>query len=277
VTWLGSFPPYHITLLGLLTLFSGYTAVYALNDVMDYGWDREKMKSINYINQDGDLDSLFGRHPLAQGMLTMRESYIWVFLWAALAITGAYILNPVCLLIFVCAFLLETVYCLMWKVSSIKTVVSGTVKSAGSLAAVFAVDSHPSFIFMLILFLWLFLWEIGGQNVPNDWADIEEDLRLNASTVPICAGIKVSKLIIVSTIFLSIILSVLLLLLSPFRYNLPVVGGWLLVAYYLLIVPALKLYKSENRGDALALFNRSSYYHITLFIITGTAAVIEFF
>ena len=143
LTWLGTFPPYYVILLGLLTVFSGYTAVYALNDVMDYGWDKEKVKDLNYISQDDDLDSLLARHPLAQGMLTLRESYVWVFLWTGLAIMGAYILNPVCLVIFLCAFLLETVYCLLWKVTWMKTFVSGAVKSAGSIAAVFAVDPHP--------------------------------------------------------------------------------------------------------------------------------------
>ncbi len=276
LTWLGTFPPYHIILLGLLTVFSGYTAVYALNDVMDYGWDREKVKDVAYITQDDDLDSLFARHPLAQGMLSLRESYVWVFLWTGLAIMGAYILNPVCLLIFLCAFLLETVYCLLWKVTCMKTVVSGAVKSAGSLAAVFAVDPHPSPVFMIVLFFWFFFWEIGGQNVPNDWADVEEDLKLNAKTVPVRVGARGSKLIIVSTLIVSIILSVFLLVLGPFRSSIPVIGGWLLAGIYFLVIPALKLFRSEDRNDALALFNRSSYYHITLLAVTTIGIVLKF-
>ncbi len=276
LTWLGTFPPYHIILLGLLTVFSGYTAVYALNDVMDYGWDREKVKDVAYITQDDDLDSLFARHPLAQGMLSLRESYVWVFLWTGLAIMGAYILNPVCLLIFLCAFLLETVYCLLWKVTCMKTVVSGAVKSAGSLAAVFAVDPHPSPVFMIVLFFWFFFWEIGGQNVPNDWADVEEDLKLNAKTVPVRVGARGSKLIIVSTLIVSIILSVFLLVLGPFRSSIFVIGGWLLAGIYFLVIPALKLFRSEDRNDALALFNRSSYYHITLLAVTTIGIVLRY-
>ena len=27
---------------------------------------------------------------------------------------------------------------------------------------------------MLLIFFWLFFWEIGGQNIPADWHDIEE-------------------------------------------------------------------------------------------------------
>jgi len=275
LTWLGTFPPYYVILLGLLTVFSGYTAVYALNDVMDYGWDKEKVKDVNYITQDDDLDSLLARHPLAQGMLTLRESYIWVFLWTGLAAMGAYILNPVCLLIFLCAFLLETVYCLLWKVTCMKTFVSGAVKSAGSLAAVFAVDPHPSLTFVTVLFFWFFFWEIGGQNVPNDWADVEEDLRLKARTIPVCAGSAGAKRIIISTIILSILLSLFLVSLSPFNSNALIMGGWLLIGIYFLIIPALKLYRTENRDDALALFNRSSYYHFALLVVTAIGIAVR--
>ena len=40
--WLGHFPPLYVIILGLITTFAGYTAVYALNDVIDYEADREK-------------------------------------------------------------------------------------------------------------------------------------------------------------------------------------------------------------------------------------------
>ena len=36
---LGGFPTPGVTLLGLLTVFAGYTAVYALNDLVDYRTD----------------------------------------------------------------------------------------------------------------------------------------------------------------------------------------------------------------------------------------------
>ena len=40
--WLGTFPSAGMMGLGLLTAFSGYTAVYALNDLTDYRVDQEK-------------------------------------------------------------------------------------------------------------------------------------------------------------------------------------------------------------------------------------------
>ena len=42
--WLGTFPPPALIGLGLITAFSGYTAVYALNDVIDYREDRKKVQ-----------------------------------------------------------------------------------------------------------------------------------------------------------------------------------------------------------------------------------------
>ena len=40
--WLGALPPVDVVLIGLVTTFAGYTAVYAWNDVVDFRVDREK-------------------------------------------------------------------------------------------------------------------------------------------------------------------------------------------------------------------------------------------
>jgi len=42
--WLGRFPSLEVIVLGLITTFAGYTAVYALNDVIDYRVDKEKIR-----------------------------------------------------------------------------------------------------------------------------------------------------------------------------------------------------------------------------------------
>ena len=41
---LGAFPPPLTIALGFMTVFAGYTAVYALNDVVDFRADKEKLK-----------------------------------------------------------------------------------------------------------------------------------------------------------------------------------------------------------------------------------------
>ena len=42
--WLGAFPPWPVVVIGLLTAFAGYTAVYALNDIIDFRVDKERVR-----------------------------------------------------------------------------------------------------------------------------------------------------------------------------------------------------------------------------------------
>ena len=138
--------------LGLLTAFAGYTAVYALNDVVDYRVDREKALQGMLPDAGGDLDAVYLRHPLAQGFLTLREALSWTVGWALVALIGAYLLNPVCALIFLAGGALEAIYCLLLRVSYLRVFVSGVVKTLGAVAAVFAVDPEPSLLFLTALF-----------------------------------------------------------------------------------------------------------------------------
>ena len=188
--WLGTFPSLYVTVLGLITTFAGYTSVYALNDVIDYRVDKEKLQRGGFQDSDNYLDGVMVRHPMAQGFLSFREGLMWSVAWGILAVIGAYLLNPACVVIFMSAAVLETIYCRMWRVSHLRTIVSGAVKTSGAIAAVFAVDPKPSPLFLFILFLCLFFWEIGGQNIPADWTDIEEDQQLNARTIPVRFGLE---------------------------------------------------------------------------------------
>ena len=164
--WYGGLPPLGVTALGLVTVFAAYTAVYALNDVVDYRVDQERLKAAGPGQKAGYLDAIFMRHPLAQGQVSFGEGVLWTAAWAAVALAGAYLLNPVCAYLFLAGCLLEAVYCLLLRVSHLRTLVSGLVKTLGGVAAVLAVDPHPSRWFLLLLFLWLFSWEIGGRMFP---------------------------------------------------------------------------------------------------------------
>jgi len=137
--YLGTVPPLPVVLLGILTAFAGYTAVYALNDVVDYRVDREKVQNCGLPEASGDLDAVCARHPMAQGLLSLREGILWTVSWGAVALLGAYLLNPKCAVIFIGGCVAEAVYCLMLRVSYLRTLVSGVVKTAGGMAAVYAV------------------------------------------------------------------------------------------------------------------------------------------
>jgi 4-hydroxybenzoate polyprenyltransferase len=265
--WLGHFPSLYIIVLGMITTFAGYTAVYALNDVIDYEADKEKAAVGGLSNAQSDLDSMIVRHPMAQGLLSFKQGLFWSLAWGLVALVGAYILNPICVLIFLTGCSLETIYCMLWRVSPFRTVISGAVKTSGAIAAVFAVDPHPSGVYLIILFLLFFFWEIGGQNIPNDWVDCDDDCRIDAKTIPVLWGFNVARGITLATIILTLCTSILLFYFSPANCGLFVITIALIIGAYLLLLPAVNLYKTVKPSDAMALFNKASYYPLALLIL----------
>lgn len=273
VICLGTIPPLQMVFLGLLTAFAGYTAVYALNDVVDYRVDREKIARFGLPASMNDLDAVYARHPLAQGLLTLREGLWWTFAWGTVAFVGAYALNPVCALIFAAGCAAEVVYCTMLRVSALRTVVSGGVKTAGALAAVFAVVPNPPLLFLVVLFLWLFFWEIGGQNIPNDWTDLEEDRELDAETIPVRFGTEGSALLIAAALAIATVLSLFIYWTTPAKLHPAYLPGSLLVGVFLLILPARDLYRERSVGSAAALFNRASYYPVCMLVVVLVSCI----
>jgi 4-hydroxybenzoate polyprenyltransferase len=267
--WLGHFPSFKIIALGLITVFAGYTAVYALNDVVGYRSDKKKLQQGNLREVDDcqDLDAMLVRHPMARGLLSFKEGLVWSIAWGLLALIGAYLLNPICVLIFVGGCTLETIYCYMWNLSPYRTVVSGVVKAAGPIAAVFAVDPNPAVSYLVVLFLLLFFWEVGGQNVPNDWIDLQEDVRFGARTIPIRFGLEQSNIIIFGSIMLTLILSGVLLTLSPITFGLPFIIGFALVGFYFLLLPTITLFRTDENSHAMILFNKASYYPLAMLVV----------
>ena len=265
--WLGRFPSFEVIILGLLTTFAGYTAVYSLNDVVDYRVDKEKLKLCGDLGAGCDLDAVMVRHPMAQGYLRFKEGVLWTAAWSMVAILGAYYLNPVCIAIFIIGCALETVYCLLLKVSHLRTLISGGVKTAGAIAGVFAVDPNPSPLYVSMIFFWLFSWEIGGQNVPNDWADIEEDRRLHAQTIPVRLGPDRANAVILGSLLMTLMLSMVVFYVSPIPFEFPFAVASMATGLCFLILPAALLYTTKGAPYAMALFNMASYYPLALFVI----------
>ena len=204
---------------------------------------------------------------MAQGLLSFRAGLAWALGWAMVAMIGAWWLNPVCLAVFLAACLLETLYCRLWQVSPLRTVISGGVKTAGTIAAVFAVDPTPSAGYVLLLFTWLFCWEAGGQNVPADWTDLEEDRRFRARTIPVRLGTDRAMTIIAVSLGAAVLLSLVVFALSPLDLGIPYRLAALAVGGYMLLYPAYQLHRTRRRSEVMALFNRASYYPMALFIV----------
>lgn len=125
---------------------------------------------------------------------------------------------------------------------------------------------------MICLFLWLFFWEIGGQNVPNDWSDLKEDSNLQAETVPMRFGTDGMLQIILCSLALAIALSLLLYWVTPADLSPIYLVGALLCGVSLLLVPAYELYKGRSARQASALFNRASYYPLAMLAVVCAGA-----
>jgi 4-hydroxybenzoate polyprenyltransferase len=271
---MGRFPSLATTLLGLITVFSGYTAVYALNDLVDYRTDREKVRTGGYGDGEDYLDGVLVRHPLAKGVLRLSEGMLWAAGWALMAMIGAWLLNPVCLYIFLIGGLLESIYCLLWRVTPLRTLINGIVKSLGAMAAVYAVNPQPSIIFLGVLFVWIFFWEIGGQNIPNDWTDIDEDRRFKAKTIPVKVGLVRAGMLSLACLVAAYLITFLLMWISPLAF-----GSFFLLAaaglgVWLLLLPALRLVEANDRRHAMDLFNKASYFPLSLLAVVMARLVL---
>ncbi len=264
---LGGFPPLSIVLVGALTMFAGYTAVYALNDLVDVRIDRAKVGIGGYSDADAYVDGVLVRHPLAKDVLSVPAGLTWALGWGLVALAGAWWLNPVCLYLFLAGCLLEAVYCKLLRISPWRAVVNGIVKTVGALAAVFAVQPQPDPLFLGLLFLWLFCWEIGGQNIPNDLTDIEEDRHFKAQTIPVRLGPRRAAILSLLLLTATLVLHPLLLWSSPLAVRGIDLAAAVAVVYFLLLRPALHLAQERERRRAMKLFNQASFYPLAALVL----------
>ena len=272
--WLGHFPELKVILLSIFTAFAGYTAIYALNDLVGTAVDKEKFSG-NEMNAGYSVEASELRYPLARNILSYKSGLLWMGLWSILTIAGSYLLNPMIVLIFLAAAILEVVYCLLLKVTYLRTFVSGLVKASGPIAAVFVVDADPSLASLLLLLVWLFFWEIGGQNVPADWNDTVEDKRVNAKTIPIHFGMEKAGLIVISSLAITVITSALLPTISPASLGLPYILASLIVGFILLLQPAFQLNRNKEGRYAAKLFDKASYYPVAQFVLISIILIVS--
>jgi 4-hydroxybenzoate polyprenyltransferase len=272
--WIGGFPPLRIVLIGIVTAFAGYASVYALNDIIDCSEDRKRLR-LGCKDYGDYLDAAMLRHPVAECAISMRAALAWAASWGGLALAGAAVLNPICALIFAAAFLVEVGYCLLCRVTPFRTLLSGVVKSAGPLAAIYAVDPAPNPGRLLLLFAWLYLWEIGGQNIPSDWSDVEEDLLLGHKTLPVMLNPAWASRVALVSVTASVAVSLLVARKTTIAEKAVFLVPSIAAGILLLIVPALKLVRTRTRADALVVFNRASYYPVCMLASASISAIFK--
>lgn len=270
--WLGRFPDFAIIVVALVTAVAGYTALYALNDIIGLHTDREKFgedgPNPGYSVEASDL-----RYPLAQGKLALRQGLLWFGFWYGVALIGAWWLNPLIVWVVLAAAVLETVYCLLFKVTWWRVLVSGAVKSLGPIAAVLVVEPEPRISWLLLMIAWLFAWEIGGQNIPADWNDVEEDRRVGARTIPLVFGPRIAGGAVLVALIITVALSLALPIMSPLTLGPLYLAGTLIIGILLLLIPGWRLFRGHEGRGAARLFDRASFYPlaqlvlITLFVV----------
>jgi len=271
VLCLGYLPPFSIVIVGLITAFAGYTAVYALNDIVDFRVDKERLSLREEKERLSHIDEIMVRHPVAQGMLPFSAAVAWCVFWALVSVVGAWWLNPFCVVLLAVAIGMETLYCKLLTLTHLKVAPSAVVKAIGGLAGVYAVDPDPSLGFVAVLFLWLAAWEVGGQNVANDIVDMEEDRLVSARTTATVKGVPESVFILVAAVSMAAFGGTVI-----FWPAGPGVGwlypiGAVVLGWILLLEPARAVYHDPGPPTAAALFNKASYMPLGFLLLTVAA------
>jgi 4-hydroxybenzoate polyprenyltransferase len=264
-------PSTKVIVIGFIASWTGNHAAFAINDYMDMEVDK---KRLNYLKKDNkfDIDRAFIAYPLAQGYITEDMALIWILSLFTIATIFAYLLNPISAILYIVAIILEILYCRLLMVSPLKVVISGAMVSFGVLAGWFATSNSFNPDAILILFIWIFFWEIGGRNIPNDMLDVEEDKLLNIKTVPLIYGMKFTKIVIFTSAILTSGLSVAIA--YPLGLNRIYIIGAVILSIYFLIIPAIKLFfNSDKLEEARIVFNKGSFYPLFILI----ALVLSFY
>ena len=273
---LGRLPPLSTIILGLITVFAGYACIYALNDVTDYELDQKRMGDLPREQTCFDLDCIFVRHPLAQGLIPIAGGIVWTAMWGIIALVGAALLNPVCAVIFIIGAILEVFYCKLYSISQWKIFIAATVKNLGALAAIYAVNPAPPLEFIIVIFIWIGLWEVGGQNIPNDLVDMHEDERLEGKTIPVVYGSSISVVVIMITLIASFILGLGLVFFSPLSFKGVYLLGAILSGLFFLLLPLRKFLTEKDTSKAINLFNQASLYPVGILVTTMFCILVQF-
>jgi 4-hydroxybenzoate polyprenyltransferase len=271
--WLGAFPSWPVLALCLGAAVAGYTAIYALNDIMGVGDDKGKVAG--GVRPGYSVEASAMRYPIAQNLISMKGALAWFGFWMAVAVVCIWFLNPLILAILLAAAVLEILYVRLFKVTWWRTLVSGLVKSAGPVAAVFAVVEQPSLPWLALMLVWLMLWEVGGQNIPADWNDIAEDQRVGGRTIPLVFGLPAAARAVFVLLTGVVALSLLLPVMSPLRLGWPYKTAALAAGILLLLVPALRLVHTLDGREAARLFDHSSLYPLAILVIITFAVIVR--
>ncbi len=257
-------PSWDVVAIGFIAAWAGNNAAFAINDLLDVDLDKRRFKHLREF-KGFDIDTALVRHPLAQGYLSYKSGVLWILTSSLIAVIGAYLLNPWCVVLFVVALALEMYYCKLSQISALKFLITGVMVAVGAMAGWVAVVDRIELVPAIVFFIWIAAWEIGGRNIVNDWSDIEEDIHLGIKTVPVVYGHKVAGRLILFFLVVTVVCS---LLIAPLiKLNSIYLAGALIEGWYALLSPTIKLLKNPAPEVAITLFNRASLYPLVMLTI----------
>ena len=91
---------------------------------------------------------------------------------------------------------------------------------------------------------------------------------MQARTIPVCFGVGRAVLIAGASLAGAMVLTVAVFLISPLTYGAVFALLSLTAACYLLIDPVMRLVRNKDRDAAMGLFNRASYYPLSMLAVT---------
>jgi 4-hydroxybenzoate polyprenyltransferase len=267
--WLaaGGFPGLRVTLLGLVAATAGFLSVFALNDLLDRRADAEAVRiaadqTVTAPRPFGegpaadvpggtefDLDVAFMRHPLAQGALSLREGVLWVTGLGLVSLVTAFLIRPVCALLFAACVCLEALYCGLRRRSWLKFLPAGIMVGLGGLAGWLAVGTMgpPAGAFFALLLV----WEIAGRNLSNDLADRHGDALVGITTVATVFGPAASRVGILTG-------ALIIPFVGALQQGTALLRALLgLACLATMTVPAIRLWR-RGEADAQRYFNQAS-------------------
>lgn len=258
--------------VAVLAATAAFFAVFAANDLFDARLDR-RSAAMTQTRRATDIDSAGGRHPLAQGRLRFAAGLVWVLLLSAVALSAAVALSRVCAVLFVCAALLEAVYCRLATVTAYKFLLSGVMVATGACAGWFAFSATVDPLRLGLLALWLAAWEIGGRNIPNDLADVDEDTPLGIRTVPIVYGPRAAARLAAALLLVTAAAACALAVAAWPSYGPVGLAGVALTAIPTTLIPAARLLRHPDAPTALTAFNHASFHPLGVLAAFTAGAV----
>ena len=98
---------------------------------------------------------------------------------------------------------------------------------------------------------------------------------MNAKTIPVHWGLPWANAIIMITIVLALTMNAVIFYFSQVRFEFVYIAISLMVGFYLLLLPALRLNKTRQKNQAMALFNKASYYPLALLVVVVLKLLVD--